>query len=50
MGMHTYDDAFVYLRGHNAIREDVEIMDLFPTILTLMDVPVPQDVDGHVVV
>jgi len=49
-GMHTYDDAFLYIRGQASIREDVEIVDVMPTILTLMDVPVPQDVDGRGVV
>jgi predicted AlkP superfamily phosphohydrolase/phosphomutase len=47
-GMHTYDDAFLFIRGQRSIREDVEIMDLLPTILSMMDIPVPQDVDGRV--
>jgi predicted AlkP superfamily phosphohydrolase/phosphomutase len=47
-GMHTYDDAFVYMRGRKIVRQDVEIADLLPTICHLMDVPIPNDVDGHV--
>ena len=50
VGMHTYDDAFLFMGGKRFIREDVEIMDLLPTILALMDVPIPQDIDGRVVI
>jgi predicted AlkP superfamily phosphohydrolase/phosphomutase len=49
LGMHTYDDAFLFVRGRSSVRSDVEIMDLLPTILSLMDLPVPQDTDGRVV-
>ena len=50
VGMHTYDDASLFVRGKKIIREDVQIMDLLPTIMSLMNVPVPQDVDGRVAV
>ncbi|MFC1682640.1 alkaline phosphatase family protein [Candidatus Zixiibacteriota bacterium] len=50
VGMHTYDDASLFIRGQSSIRENVEIIDLLPTILSLMDVPVPEDVDGRVAV
>jgi predicted AlkP superfamily phosphohydrolase/phosphomutase len=46
-GMHTYDDAFLYMRGQPSVQEGFEIMDLMPTILSIMDVPVPEDVDGR---
>ena len=47
VGMHTYDDASVLIRGQDAVRPDVEIIDLLPTVFDLMDVPVPADVDGR---
>ncbi|KPL19442.1 MAG: hypothetical protein AMJ92_03135 [candidate division Zixibacteria bacterium SM23_81] len=50
VGMHTYDDAFLLVLGRRSVQEDVEIMDLMPTILSMMDVRVPQDVDGRVAV
>jgi predicted AlkP superfamily phosphohydrolase/phosphomutase len=49
-GMHTYDDATLFIRGQSAIRPDVEIVDLLPTICVLMDVPIPDDVDGQVAI
>jgi len=48
VGMHTYDDASILIRGSGAIRQDVEIIDLLPTVFSLMDVPLPADVDGRV--
>ncbi len=50
VGMHTYDDAFLYLRGQHAVPEDVEIVDLLPTILSMLGLPIPQDVDGRSVI
>ena len=47
VGMHTYDDASVLIRGSKSIRPDVEIIDLLPTVFHLMGVPVPADVDGR---
>jgi predicted AlkP superfamily phosphohydrolase/phosphomutase len=50
VGMHTYDDASLLIRGQSGVREDIEIMDLMPSICTLLDVPPPQDVDGRVAI
>jgi len=49
-GMHTYDDSSLYIRNIPSIPQDVEIVDLLPTILSLMDVPIPEDVDGSVII
>jgi len=47
VGMHTYNDASVLIRGSTPIRPNVEIIDLLPTVFDLMDVPVPADLDGR---
>lgn len=44
-GMHTYDDAFFYIRGKRIKEVDFDICALAPTILTLMEVPIPPDMD-----
>ena len=49
-GMHTQDDAFLYVRGEKLTEEKPHIMDLAPTILALMGVEVPDDMDGRVLV
>lgn len=46
VGMHTFEDAALYMRGKEIPSEDFSITDLMPTILGLMGVPVPEDVDG----
>jgi len=46
VGMHTYDDAFLYIEGQRLSREVAEIVDLMPTILHLMGVSPPDDLDG----
>lgn len=47
VGMHTYDDAALIVAGHAIHREKLWIGDVMPTILELMDVPVPADLDGQ---
>ena len=47
VGMHTTPDALLYMRG---VRESVRrpyIADVAPTILNLLEVPVPADMDGR---
>ncbi len=48
-GMHTHDDAFFYINRED-IRDDrkFNVVDLAPTILTLMGSEVPGDMDGTV--
>ncbi|MFQ6092308.1 MAG: alkaline phosphatase family protein [bacterium] len=46
VGMHTFEDAALYVRGREISAEDFSITDLMPTILALMGVPVPEDADG----
>lgn len=47
VGMHTYDDAFVYVSNVHSPRDRANPVDLAPTVLTLMGLPVPQDYDGR---
>lgn len=49
-GTHTYDDAMIYIQGQGINKEEVAIVDVMPTILRLMDVPIPEDVDGSVLI
>lgn len=45
-GMHTYDDAFVYINHKNVNKQPLEIIDVTATILASLDIPVPHDMDG----
>ena len=45
-GMHTYDDAFVYVNNKNIIKYPLEIIDVTATILDSLDIPIPDDMDG----
>jgi len=47
VGMHTYDDAALYLRGKELCEGPIWVADPMPTILSLMQVPIPADVDGQ---
>ncbi|HEM62178.1 MAG TPA: nucleotide pyrophosphatase, partial [Chloroflexi bacterium] len=49
-GAHTYDDAMLYVQGQEVRKDEVAIVDVMPTILHLMGVPIPEDVDGEVLV
>jgi predicted AlkP superfamily phosphohydrolase/phosphomutase len=50
VGCHTYDDALIYIQGAEITKEQAAIVDVMPTILHLMGVPIPDDVDGSVLV
>ena len=45
VGMHTYDDAMLYLGGHTLPPQEVDIRAVMPTILRLLDVPAAADLD-----
>jgi len=47
VGMHTFNDALLYVRGHRIQPGNWSILDATPTILTLMGLPVPTQMDGH---
>lgn len=45
-GMHTYDDAFVYINNKNICKQPLEIIDVTATLLASLDIPVPHEMDG----
>jgi predicted AlkP superfamily phosphohydrolase/phosphomutase len=47
-GMHTYADSLFFVNRPGVPTDDLDIVDLAPTILTLLGVPVPADMDGRV--
>jgi len=46
-GMHTYEDALLYVRGQDITNEDLSVMDPMVTILKWMGVEPPPDLDGR---
>ncbi|MGQ9458777.1 MAG: alkaline phosphatase family protein [Anaerolineae bacterium] len=46
VGMHTYDDAFCLAVGQPLAERRFSIVDLAPTILTVLGVPIPPEMDG----
>ena len=49
VGMHTYDNAFVYAQGLT-LADNVNIVDVMPTILAHMGIDPPVHVDGRVLI
>jgi predicted AlkP superfamily phosphohydrolase/phosphomutase len=47
VGMHTYDDAMLYVGSHTLSPARFSVLNVMPTILDLMDVPRPPDLDGE---
>lgn len=46
-GMHTFGDAMLYVRGRKWPAGTPRIIDLAPTILSLMGIPVPPEMEGR---
>ena len=46
VGMHTYDDAMLYIQGHEIKRQEFSVVDVMPTVLEIMGLPLPADLDG----
>jgi bisphosphoglycerate-independent phosphoglycerate mutase (AlkP superfamily) len=46
--MHTFEDSLLFIRQYDLKRPHNELWigDLAPTILKMMNVPVPNDMDG----
>ena len=47
VGMHTYDDAMLYVGGHSLSPGRFSVLDVMPTVLALMKVPQPPGLDGQ---
>ncbi|MCC7353844.1 MAG: alkaline phosphatase family protein [Anaerolineae bacterium] len=47
VGMHTYDDAMLYIGGQALAEGAPRILDVMPTILALMGLSAPTDLDGR---
>jgi predicted AlkP superfamily phosphohydrolase/phosphomutase len=47
VGMHTYDDAQLYVGGQTIPQTRFSVLNVMPTILRLMDVPQPPGLDGE---
>jgi predicted AlkP superfamily phosphohydrolase/phosphomutase len=47
VGMHTYDDAMLYVGGHTIPQSRFSVLNVMPTILGLMQVSPPPDQDGQ---
>ena len=45
-GMHTYDDAFVALRGEG-LRQEGSLLDVTPVVFQLLDVSIPSHLEGE---
>jgi predicted AlkP superfamily phosphohydrolase/phosphomutase len=50
VGMHKYDNATLFIRGHDMAVEHASVHDVLPTALSLMRLDCPPDVDGRIVV
>lgn len=47
VGMHTFDDAMLYVGGQQVAPARFSVLNVLPTILSLMDVPHPAGLDGR---
>lgn len=45
-GMHTYYDAMLYIQGGKSYPKRPVIWDVTPTVLRILDIAVPEDMDG----
>jgi predicted AlkP superfamily phosphohydrolase/phosphomutase len=50
VGMHKYDNATLFVRGHRITVDHASVRDVLPTACKLMGLDCPDDVDGRVVV
>jgi predicted AlkP superfamily phosphohydrolase/phosphomutase len=46
VGMHTHHDAMLYLGGRQVAQKRFSVVDVMPTVLDLMEVPAPSNLDG----
>ena len=46
VGMHTFDDAMFYVGGRQIPQMRFSVLNVMPTVLELMNVPLPQELEG----
>lgn len=46
MGMHTYDDALLFLKDHKLNSKEPAIVDVTPTVFALLGLPIPEELEG----
>jgi arylsulfatase A-like enzyme len=46
VGMHTYDDAFLYVGKGNVTEGKVNVLDIAPTVFDLIDESIAAKFDG----
>ena len=46
-GIHTYDDAMIALNKKFRLKENIIIYDVFPTVLEILGVKLPENIDGE---
>ncbi|MEO0284607.1 MAG: alkaline phosphatase family protein [candidate division WOR-3 bacterium] len=49
-GTHTFDDAFLFIRGKRILKDNVKIIDVAPTILNILEISNKYNFDGEVIV
>ncbi len=49
-GTHTFDDAFLYIRGKKILRDNVRLIDVAPTILSILGISNKYNFDGEAIV
>ncbi|MEJ2207436.1 MAG: alkaline phosphatase family protein [Anaerolineae bacterium] len=47
VGMHTYDDAMLYVGDQGIPQAEFSVLGVMPTILDILNVPTPPDLDGR---
>jgi len=47
VGVHTFDDAMLYVGGHAIAPSRFSVLNVLPTILAVMDLPQPPGLDGR---
>jgi len=50
VGMHKYENATFFVRGHSITVDHASVRDVLPTACRLLDITCPADVDGRVVI
>lgn len=50
IGEHTFDDALLYVSGHDIVKSTLTMEDVVPAVYNLMRVPQPDGLDGALVI